>query len=165
MHVSPSSPRVTTSAGRATGSALAGQLGNFGDIILTVQLGLPVLLGQLLLTLLIWLASVALSLWITPCHEIRQLRAQNIAMAITAGGAALALAIPLAFCLAGAINAWDIMLWAIPVTLLQLSAFWLSQLIIPNLCARLEGGDISAALFLLFFRIGFACLNAAAITA
>lgn len=140
-------------------------MGNLDTVILTLELGLPVLLGQLLLTLAIWLASLAVSFWITPYHEIRQLRAGNVSVAISAGGAALGLAIPLAFCLAGAVNGWDIVIWAIPVMMIQLAAFWLAQMIIPKLTNKLENGDVAAALFLLFFRIGFACLNAAAIAA
>ena len=138
-------------------------MGEWGDIVKSLELGLPILLGHLLLTVLIWIATLVISFWITPYHEVREIRAGNISVAISAGGAALGAAIPLSFCLAGAVNGWDIVIWAIPVMLIQLSAFWLTQLLIPDLSARLDEGDIAAALFLLFFRIGFACINAAAI--
>lgn len=140
-------------------------MGELNDIVMSLELGLPILLGHLLLTILIWIATLVISFWITPYHEVREIRAGNISVAISAGGAALGAAIPLGFCLAGAVNGWDIVIWAIPVMLIQLSAFWLTQLLIPDLSARLDEGDIAAALFLLFFRIGFACINAAAIAA
>lgn len=140
-------------------------MGNLTAILMSLEAGLPVLLGQLLLTIAIWLVTLLISFWITPYHELREIRAGNISVAITAGGAALGAAIPLAFCLAGAVNGWDIVVWAMPVMLIQLSAFWLTQLLIPDLSKRLDAGDLAAALFLLLFRIGFGCINAAAIAA
>lgn len=140
-------------------------MGDFKTILLSLELGLPILVGHLLLTIVIWLATVAISFWITPCHEIREIRAGNVSVAVSGGGAALGAAIPLAFCLAGAVNGWDILIWAIPVMLIQMSAFWLTQLLIPDLSNRLDEGDLAAAIFLLLFRIGFACINAAAIAA
>lgn len=140
-------------------------MGDLMAILLSLKLGLPVLIGHLVLTIIIWLVTLAISFWVTPYHEIREIRAGNVSVAVSAGGAALGAAIPLAFCLAGAVNGWDILIWAIPVMVIQLSAFWLTQLVIPNLSARLDEGDIAAALFLFLFRIGFACINAAAIAA
>lgn len=142
-----------------------GAMGDLRSILLSLEAGLPVLFGHLLLTMAIWLGTLAISFWITPYHEIREIRAGNIAVALSAGGAALGAAIPLAFCLAGAVNGWDILIWALPVMLIQLSAFWVTQLQIPDLSARLDDDDIGAAIFLLLFRIGFAAINAAAIAA
>lgn len=136
---------------------------NLQAILASLEMGLPILLGHLALTIAIWLITLIINFWITPCHELREIRAGNVSVAISAGGAALGSAIPLAFCLAGAVNGWDILIWAIPVMLIQLSAFWLTQLLIPNLSERLDGGDLAAAIFLLLFRTGFGCINAAAI--
>ena len=136
---------------------------NFQAILISLETGLPILLAHLLLTIAIWLITLVVSFWITPYHELREIRAGNVSVAISAGGAALGAAIPLAFCLAGAVNGWDIVIWAIPVMLIQLSAFWLTQLLIPDLSSRLDAGDLAAAIFLLLFRIGFGCINAAAI--
>jgi putative membrane protein len=138
---------------------------NFQAILTSLEMGLPILLTHLLLTIAIWLITLVISFWITPYHELREIRAGNVSVAISAGGAALGAAIPLAFCLAGAVNGWDIAIWAIPVMLIQLSAFWLTQLLIPDLSNRLDAGDLAAAIFLLLFRIGFGCINAAAIAA
>ena len=138
---------------------------DFNAILASLQMGLPILLTHLFLTIAIWLVTLVISFWITPYHELREIRSGNISVAISAGGAALGAAIPLAFCLAGAVNGWDIVVWAIPVMLIQLSAFWLVQLLIPDLSNRLDAGDMAAAIFLFLFRLGFGCINAAAITA
>lgn len=137
----------------------------FQAVLASLAMGLPILLAHLFLTIAIWLVTLLISFWITPYHELREIRAGNLSVAISAGGAALGAAIPLAFCLAGAVNGWDIAIWAVPVMLIQLSAFWLTQLLIPDLSSRLDSGDMAAAIFLFLFRIGFGCINAAAIAA
>ena len=144
---------------------MEGAVDDFNAILASLQMGLPILLTHLFLTIAIWLVTLVISFWITPYHELREIRSGNISVAISAGGAALGAAIPLAFCLAGAVNGWDIVVWAIPVMLIQLSAFWLVQLLIPDLSNRLDAGDMAAAIFLFLFRLGFGCINAAAITA
>jgi putative membrane protein len=138
-------------------------MGDFSDIFHSLGVGLPFFLGHLILTIAIWIAAMGVCFLLTPYHPVRGIRAGNVSAAVSAGGAALGTAIPLAFCLAGAINGWDILLWAVPVMLVQLLAFGLTGLVIPGLPDRIDGGDLAAAIFLLFFRIGFACINAAAI--
>lgn len=138
-------------------------MGDISAILSSLAQGLPYFLGHMLLTILIWIITLAINFAITPFHEIREIRAGNVSVALSAGGAALGSAIPLAFCLAGAVNGWDIVVWAFPVMIIQLAAYWLTWLLIPNLNSKLESGDLAAALFLFLFRIGFACINAAAI--
>ena len=140
-------------------------MNDFEAILVSLQLGLPVLLTHLILTIAIWLVTLVISFWITPYHELREIRSGNVSVAISAGGAALGAALPLSFCLAGAVNEWDILIWAVPVMLIQLSAFWLTQLLIPDLSNRLDAGDMASAIFLFLFRLGFGCINAAAIAA
>ncbi len=131
----------------------------------SLWMGLPILLGHMLLTVVIWIVTLAFAFWITPYQQLRGVRSGNVAVAISAGGFALGTAIPLAFCLSGAANAWDIVVWALPVMLMQLAAFWVTSLLIPNLPERLDKGDVAAAVALFLFRMGFACINAAAIAA
>lgn len=138
-------------------------MGNFSAVFASLQSGFPVLLWQLCVALVIWLAAFGLVFWLTPYKSLLAIRQGNIAVAMCAGGSALALAIPIAACLAGSINAWDIVLWGIPIVILQISAYWLTELIMPHLGSRLEHQDIAAALFLVLLRLGFACINAAAI--
>lgn len=138
-------------------------MGDFSDIFHSLGVGLPYFLGHLVLTIGIWIVTMSVCLRFAPYHPVRGIREGNVSAAVSAGGAALGTAIPLAFCLAGAINGWDILLWAVPVMLVQLLAYWLTSLFIPGLPERIDGGDQAAAIFLFLFRIGFACINAAAI--
>jgi len=73
------------------------------------------------------------------------------------------MAIPLAFCLAGSISYWDILIWALPVIGFQIISFWITQLLIHDLGLWLESHDLAAAIFLLLVRLGIACINSAAI--
>lgn len=132
-------------------------------VLKSLQMGLPVLVGHLSVALLLWLASIAITCLATPCHEFRGMREGGVASALTTGGGALALSIPIGVCLAGAVNAWDIVLWSVPVILFQLLSYWLAHFMVPNLTARLDAEDMAAAVFLFLFRLGFACINAAAI--
>jgi putative membrane protein len=138
-------------------------MGNFSSVVASLQSGLPVLIWQLCIALAIWLLSFALLFWLTPYKSLSTIRDGNIAVALSAGGSALALAIPMAACLAGSVNGWDIILWGLPTVAIQFVAYWATGLILPHLGSRLEHQDIAAAIFLLFIRLGFACINAAAI--
>lgn len=125
--------------------------------------GLPVLLLHLASATLVWLVALAIYLWITPHDEFRLIRAGNEAAAISLGGAAIGLAGPLAFCLAGSINVWDIVIWGSVTLVLQLIAFRLVDFVLGTLSARIEADERSAAIFLAMMKVAIACLTAAAI--
>ncbi len=66
--------------------------------------GLPVLLLHLGSATAVWAAALLLYIWITPHRELALIRAGNEAAAISFGGAAIGLAVPLAFCLRASVN-------------------------------------------------------------
>lgn len=138
-------------------------MGNFTAILHSLEAGFPIWIGHLSLTIALWIVAVLIDYWLTPYHKVDEIRTGNIAVALSAGGSALAIAIPLAFCLAGSVGAWDILIWAIPVLAFQILAFWVIQLLIHDLGLRLESHDIASALFLVLVRLGVAVINAAAI--
>lgn len=140
-------------------------MGNMEAVLNSLEHGMPVLLTQLGLTLLIWLAACGLDGLLTPHHRLSAIRTGNVAVAVSAGSTALAIAIPLGACLSGSVNNWDILLWGVAITLIQILAFWVANLMIHNLGERLDHGDMAAAIFLAFVRLGFGCINAAAISA
>src|SRR3546814_16327154 len=88
-------------------------------VIQSLLSGLPIFLLHLASATLAWLAALALYMWITPHDEFALIRAGNGAAAISLGGAAIGLAVPLGFCLAGSVNVWDIMIWGSVTLLLQ----------------------------------------------
>lgn len=140
-------------------------MGSFWAVFASLQSGFPILLLQLCVALTIWLAGFAFLVWVTPYKSLPAIRSGNVAASLSVGGTAVALAIPVAMCLAGSVNGWDIIVWGIPTILLQMVAYWVTELVLPHLGSRLEHRDMAAAVFLLLVRLGFACINAAAIAA
>jgi len=126
--------------------------------------GVPVLLLHLGVALAVLVAALAIYMAITPHKEIALIRAGNTAAAVLLGGTALSLAIPLAFCLFGAVNAWDILLWGIlTLTLQVITSTLVDLLILPNLPRRIASGDMAAAALLTGLKLAVAALTAAAV--
>lgn len=125
--------------------------------------GFPILLLHLGTATLVWLGALVLYLWITPHREFDLIRAGNEAAAISLGGAAIGLAIPLGFCLASSINVWDVVIWGSVTLVLQLIAFRIVDFVLGGLSARIEADERSAAIFLAMVKAAIACLTAAAV--
>jgi putative membrane protein len=125
--------------------------------------GLPILLLHLASATLVWLAALAIYLWITPHDEFALIRAGNQAAAISLGGAAIGLAVPLGFCLAGSVNVWDVVIWGSVTLVLQLIAFRAVDYLLGSLSRRIEQDEGAAAIFLAMMKIAIACLTAAAV--
>ncbi|CAM8623776.1 MULTISPECIES: DUF350 domain-containing protein [Sphingobium] len=132
-------------------------------VIQSLLSGLPILLLHLGSATLVWLAALGLYMWITPHDEFALIRGGNEAAAISLGGAAIGLAAPLGFCLAGSVNVWDIVIWGSVTLVLQLVAFRLVDFLLGTLSARIEANERSAAIFLAMMKAAIACLTAAAV--
>ena len=72
--------------------------------------GLPFFLLHLGVSIAVFLIALSAYLWLTPHKEMALIRQGNQAAAISLGGAAIGLAIPMAVCLQGSINVWDIVI-------------------------------------------------------
>jgi putative membrane protein len=131
-------------------------------ILVTLQAGLPLLVGQFALTLLLLAVGMAIYMAITPYHEMRLIRAGNAAGGIVLAGALIALAIPLAATLATSGFALDILIWGVVALVLQLLAFAAAALLIRGLRGMIEAGNVAAAWLLVGFQIAVALLNAGA---
>lgn len=132
-------------------------------VIYSLLAGLPVLLIHLASATAVWLAALALYMWITPHDEFTLIRAGNQSAAISLGGAAIGLAIPLGFCLAASVNVWDIVIWGSVTLVLQLIAFRVVDFLLGSLSRRIEEDERSAAIFLAMMKAAIACLTAAAV--
>ena len=132
-------------------------------IIQSLLIGLPILLLHLGSATAIWLAAILIYVWITPHKELELIRAGNESAAISLGGALIGFAIPLAFCLAGSVSVWDILIWGSVTLVLQLIAYGAVDFILRNLSKRIEEDQRSAAIFLATTKIAIAALNAAAV--
>ncbi|QJQ32406.1 DUF350 domain-containing protein [Sphingomonas lacunae] len=132
-------------------------------VLQTLIAGFPVLLLHFVVTLILWLLTMSLYYWVTPHNELKLIREGNIATAISSGGVAMGLALPLAFCLAGSVSLWDIIIWSIPILGVQFLTFLMLNRVLGDMPTRLQNNDIAAAIYLLMIRLGSSFLVTAAI--
>lgn len=132
------------------------------SIFETLQIGLPVLVLQLVVTLALLGIGVACYMAVTPFHEMRLVRQGNTAAGLVMMGAVVALAIPLAATMATSLVTLDILLWGSVAVLLQLLAFLLTTLLFRGLRGMVEAGNIAAALVVVGIQLAVALINAGA---
>ena len=89
---------------------------------------------------------------------------QNFAVAL--GGALLGYVIPLASALTQTHSVPEFVAWALLAGVIQVVTFWLVRRIaLPDISARIERGEMSTALYVLFISLAVGILNAACMTA
>lgn len=134
-----------------------------GPVLDSLTAGLPYLILHVAVTVGVLVAGVMIYIWVTPFREIQLIREGNTAAAISFMGAVLGLAIPLAFCLAGSVTAFDILIWGAVVVILQLIAFRLVDLLIRDISQRIENGEVPAAIALVTGKLAVAAIISAAV--
>lgn len=124
--------------------------------------GLPVLLLQFVICIVLLVIGVAIYMTVTPFRERELLREGNVAAATVLGGAVVALAIPLAALLATTRTVLDIAVWGIVAILLQLVTVVIACHVMLRLRLRIDDGSLAAALPIAAAQLAIALLNAAA---
>jgi len=103
--------------------------------------------------------------WITPYHEHTLIRAGNTAAAVTLGGALIGYVLPLASALSHTVSLPEFSAWAMLAGGIQILVFLVvSRLLLRDLKARIEAGEMAAALYLAAISICAGLLNAACMT-
>ncbi len=126
--------------------------------------GLPVLVLHFTVTLTILAVGVAIYMWITPYRELALIREDNTAAAIALSGAILSLAIPLAFSMAVSVSVSDIVVWGVATLAILLIVHRLIDFILKDLPARIEAGEVGAAILLSSVKLSVAAITAAAVS-
>ncbi|MDA8253525.1 MAG: DUF350 domain-containing protein [Rhodospirillales bacterium] len=136
---------------------------SFATISAALGTGLPHLLGQFIVTVLLLVAGIAIYTAFTPYKESELVRQDNTAGGIVYAGSIIALAIPLASLLATSGYLLDIIVWGVVALLIQLATLAIvSWLLLRRLKVLIEGGNVAAALTVAATQIAVALLNAAA---
>lgn len=103
---------------------------------------------------------------ITPHNEGELIRAGNSAAAVALGGAVIGYVIPLASALAHTGSLPEFIAWAALSGVIQIVAFWaVRRIVLPDVSARIERGEIAAAIYLVTISLAVGILNAACMTA
>ena len=132
------------------------------SILATLGSGLPVLALQFAVTLALLAVGAIIYMALTSFHERELVAAGNTAAGIVLAGTLVALAIPLAATLATSQVTLDILIWGVVALVIQLATFRLAALLVPNLRAMIEQGNIAAACVLTGIQLAVALLNAGA---
>ena len=125
--------------------------------------GFPVLLLHFSVTVAMLAIGVAIYTAVTPFEELRLVREGNVAAAVSLSGAVLGMAIPLAFCMAGSVNVYDILIWGSVTLALQLLTYEVADVMLSGLPARIEAGELAPSLVLVAVKLAVAAINAAAV--
>lgn len=103
--------------------------------------------------------------WVTPYHEASLIREGNTAAAITLGGALVGYILPLASALSHTVSLPEFAAWAALAGVIQIVVFvFISRVAFRNFVARIEAGEIAAAVYMASLSIGVGLLNAACMT-
>ena len=132
------------------------------NILPTLQSGLPVLLGQLAVTLLLLGVGTVVYMWVTPFNEPRLIREGSVAAGIMVLGTLIALSLPLAATLASSLVVLDVLVWGLVALAIQLLAFVLASRLMGDLRRMIEAGNVAAALVVVGIQLAVAILNAGA---
>ena len=136
--------------------------GLIGGILSALGNGLPHLLLQFIVAVILLAAGVAIYMAVTPFREREMIARGNTAAGIVLAGAILAIAIPIAATLATSALVLDVIVWGIVAVLLQLITVGCVSLVFHHLRTKIEDNNIAAALALASTQIAVALLNAAA---
>ncbi len=136
--------------------------GSLSAIFDAIGAGVPLLLMQLLASIALLAIGVAIYTAATPFHERALMARGNVAAGVVFGGAIIALALPIAVILGTSGRLLDIVAWGAVALVLQLLTLGVLSLILRNLRAAIEGGNVAAAIGLAAGQIAVALLNAAA---
>lgn len=103
--------------------------------------------------------------WVTPYHERTLIREGNMAAALTLGGALVGYVLPLASALSHTVSLMEFAAWALLAGVVQILVFVVvSRVAMRDLKARIEAGEMAAALYLASISICAGLINAACMT-
>jgi putative membrane protein len=126
--------------------------------------GFPLaLLHAGLVLVLLFLGGMLYAL-LTPYKEISQIREGNAAAAVAFGGVIVGLALPLAAALLASNSIRQIALWGGASVVVQLLVFRITDLVLMGLPARVQEGEVSAAVLLVAAKLAAALVLAAAVS-
>lgn len=100
----------------------------------------------------------------TPHKEFALIREGNVAASVALSGALIGFAIPASNVIAYSVSLLDFFVWAVIAAVVQLSAFFVVGLILKGLPARIQRGDMAAAIYTAAVAISVGLLNAACMT-
>ena len=101
---------------------------------------------------------------VTAHNELALIRQNVVAAALALGLSLVGFALPLSSAVVYATTVVDLAIWGIVAMIVQLAAYGLVRVIVPNLSKRIAAGELSAAIFLGAISLAAGIINASAMT-
>lgn len=101
---------------------------------------------------------------ITPHHEFKLIREGNMAAVPALLGALLGFALPMRAAMGGAASLVDFGLWSLIAAVVQIGAYYVARMAMPDLSERIGHGEMAAGAWLGGVAVVVGVLNAAAMT-
>ena len=103
-------------------------------------------------------------LWVTPYNELKLIKDNNVAAALSLSGSVLGFTFPLAASIFQAVHPWDMMLWAMIAAIVQLLVYVAVRYSLLNVTRRIPEGQIATGIVLAAISMSAGLLNAACMT-
>ena len=125
---------------------------------------LPNFLAYLGAAAVLLAAFVAIYLFVTPYDEIKLIRENNLAAAVSLSGAVLGFAMPIANVIAHSDTLLDLTVWGVIAGLVQLAAWGVARVALPTLKEDIAANRIAPAVFVAALSLTIGLINAACMT-
>ena len=125
---------------------------------------LPNFLAYFAAAIALLAAFVAIDLYVTPYDEIRLIRNNNVAAAVSLSGAVLGFAMPIANVIAHSDTLLDLLVWSVIADLVQLAAWLVARVALPTLKEDIAANRVAPAVFVAALSLTIGLINAACMT-
>ena len=125
---------------------------------------LPNFLAYLGAAAVLLVAFVVIYLVVTPYDEIRLIRENNVAAAVSLSGAVLGFAMPISNVIAHSDTLLDLAVWGVIAGLVQLAAWGVARVALPTLKEDISANRLAPAVFVAALSVTVGLINAACMT-
>lgn len=122
---------------------------------------LPAFLSHFAAAMIFLVLFIVIYIRITPYREISLIREGNTAAAASLSGAVLGYCIALASSISHSVDLLDMICWGAIALVIQLMAFFLCKLMLPDLIKDVPNNKTASGIFLGAVSLGMGILNAA----
>lgn len=126
--------------------------------------GLPAFLAYLCISLVAMVIYLIVYPMITRHDEYDLIRRNVPGAAVSLGLSALGFALPVASAVAHAADVVDCIVWSAIALAVQIAAYFVARIPVPDLSARIEKGEMAAAIWLGLASVNAGVLSAASMT-
>lgn len=126
--------------------------------------GLPAFLAYFCVSLVVLVTYLLVYTWITPHDEFDLIRRNVPSAAVALGLSMLGFSLPVASAVAHAADIVDCIVWSIIALGVQIIAYFIARIPVSDLSARIQKGEMAAAIWLGLASVTAGVLSAASMT-